>query len=138
MTEIHQQREQRLRRACAELRAALRAREGSRAEAILARYPELAGDADSALEFVYTGWVTREELGEQPTVEELIQRFPQWQVRLKRLLEVHAGMLAEQSRLPSADTLAARTPQSALPEKPLRRLGSYEVLEQIGQGGMGV
>src|SRR5262245_48139536 len=77
----------RLRQACAELKERLRAGEACGAEQLLARYVDLSARDDCAVELIYTEWVTREELGQTPSAEEFLDRFPGWRARLARLLE---------------------------------------------------
>jgi hypothetical protein len=56
----------RLGEACAELDRRLRSGEPRPAEAVLAAYPDVAADPDTALQLVYDELVRRERLGEQP------------------------------------------------------------------------
>jgi eukaryotic-like serine/threonine-protein kinase len=139
MAETSYQREQQLRQACAELRGLLHSGEPGAAETVFARHPALVDDTESALEILYTEWITREELGQDPSPGELFLRFPQWQERLKRLLEVHAGMLAFQPAAFAPATIHAEVePHAAALDEPPDRLGAYDVLEPIGRGGMGI
>ena len=70
--------EARLRQACAELDRRLREDPACRAESFLEQFPEIAGSDESALELIYTEFTVREELGQQPTTEEYLDRFPRW------------------------------------------------------------
>jgi eukaryotic-like serine/threonine-protein kinase len=122
--------EARLRQGCAELDRRLRAGELYRAEQLFAACPLLASDEDMALEIVYTEFVTREELGQRPTPEEFYARFPSWKSRLQRQFQVHELL---------RDDLAGPAEQPpALPPRPLRRLGNYELREEIARGGCGI
>src|SRR5262245_53491504 len=138
MADSSQQRELLLRQACAELCTMLRSGEEVRAETIFSRHPDLAADPEAALEVLYTEWVTREELGQAPSEEDLYNRFPQWRDRLRRLLEVHAGMIADVTETQTDDSDLDHKSNPIYPEISSWRLGAYEVLEQIGRGGMGV
>ena len=84
--------ELRLRRACAELDRRLRAGEVCRAETLLAEQPDLAAEADAAVELIYTEFVVREQLGQQPTPDAWYDRFPQWRPQLERLFHVHRAL----------------------------------------------
>ena len=67
--------EARLRQACADLRARLRARLPGRVEEVLSQDAELAGNPEAVLELIYAEWTTREELGEPP---ERAERLVKW------------------------------------------------------------
>jgi hypothetical protein len=77
-----------LREACADLRRRLYAGANAHAETYLAAYPALSLSDDCALELIYTEFVVRQELGQQPTAAELGDRFPHWRARLDRLVQV--------------------------------------------------
>src|SRR5437588_5268638 len=83
-----------LRQACVELDRRLRTGQACHAEDLLASFPELAVNPDTAVELIYAEFVIRTELGQQPERGEWYARFPQWQERLERLFRVHE-MLAE-------------------------------------------
>jgi tetratricopeptide (TPR) repeat protein len=128
---------QRLRSACAELVRRLRAGEACSAEALLEAYPDLRTDADLALELIYTEFVTRDELGQQPSVEAWCRRFPQWHDRLQRLLQIDELM-----RLRGRDTersqSVADTPGRQPPDRVSGIEDRYEIVGELGRGGMGV
>jgi tetratricopeptide (TPR) repeat protein len=73
--------------------------------------------------------------GERPSVEEYVDRFPQWADDIRELLP--AVLMMEQLK-PRRDvethTGPAATAVGAIPE----RLGDYRILREIGRGGMGV
>lgn len=114
--------------------------------------------ADEALlELILSEFQLREEFGEQPSPEEYVRRFPQLRQRLERLFAVYAaidntesGQAANQttdSDLPVREVALTQTslivPGQASPgfaANPIeeRMLGSYRLLEKIGEGGMGV
>jgi hypothetical protein len=60
-----------------------------RVEELLARSPRLAEDDDAVIELLYSEFQLREQYGEQPRVEEYLERFPRHAPRLERLFELH-------------------------------------------------
>jgi serine/threonine protein kinase len=130
-----------LRQACAELDRLLRAGQASNAESWFARYPELEAEADCALELIYTEFVVRDELGQRPDPAQYYARFPQWRARLERLLQVHRHL--GDSAPPEAVTRALASSSSDSVADPVQAgrlgtLGDYELVGEIGRGGMGV
>jgi WD40 repeat protein/serine/threonine protein kinase len=134
-----------LQKATAELEQRLRAGEGCRAEDFLAALPDLLADLDAALELIYTEFVLRMELEQKPSPAEYYQRFPAWEDRLRRLFEVHQAVCDNPAGAAGNTATFSRDPYSphALDSSPgrtdaPRRIGSYELLGEIGRGGMGV
>src|SRR5262249_30287414 len=112
-----------------------------RAEAYLQEHPTLGQVADHALELVYNEVVLRQERGESPQLEEYLQRFPQFAAQLKPLFELHqaleSGSLANshEDQTLISEILSERraTGPVGLPVIP-----GYEVLRELGRGGMAV
>jgi serine/threonine protein kinase len=124
-------RDRQLQAACAELERRLRAGEGHAAEAVLAEYPKLAADPESALQVVYEELVLRERLGERPAYEEYYGRFPHWQDELRKSFDVHEAWVRGVSKSWGPAPEAVET-------SPASGRGRYELLGEIGRGGMGV
>ncbi|MEM8680057.1 MAG: protein kinase [Planctomycetota bacterium] len=140
--------EQRLRRARAEVERRVREGEVDVAEKLLAATPQI--DGDYAIELIYTEFVVLEELGAQPSVQQTLARYPQWQDQLERLLKVHHALADDDDFdvTASADTLVSEPHASQMSTRDGQptaegdvgpsMIGQYELLEEIGRGGMGL
>lgn len=132
-----------LRQLCAELERRLRAGEAGSAEAVIASHPGLDKDADAALEIIYTEFVAREQLGQRPRPDEFLTRFPEWHEGLAELFQIHGAVgisaagPAHDAGTPFPDATHWRGAH-LLSSDGGRRVGNYQLLEEIGRGGMGV
>jgi serine/threonine protein kinase/WD40 repeat protein len=130
-----------LRRARADLEEAVRSSSGRRAEDVLAEYPAVAADPEAALELVYTEFVLLEHLGRAPDPADWYRRFPQWRTDLEQMFEVHTalnkGDVLRQSRAHLETVTGSAAPGAARPA-PVSTIGEFEILGEIGRGGMGV
>ncbi len=149
--------EKQLREACAELDRLVRAggEAECRAEEMLVKYPAVAAVPDHAIELIYTEFCIREELGETVDPAQWYERFPDLRERLQRLLQVHEQLGAAEASVGLWSTQASGEDSGASRDAPprlspfgnrvrsavapaQRLLGEYELLEEIGRGGMGI
>ena len=72
-------------------------------ESYFAREPVLSTDDNLLLDFVYAEYCLREELGDCPTPEEYLTRFPKMAERLRPLLEVHDAVSATRTLVRDPD-----------------------------------
>jgi hypothetical protein len=138
--EDHDSTEQLFRRARTEMERRLRSGEPCRSEQFLAEYPALVADVARAIDLVSAEFELRQQLGQRPEPTEWYDRFPQWREQLHDQLAAH-GLLTDSKE--SLSTVAQETRVSAPETPPVHsgkelRFGRYEVLAEVGRGGMGV
>lgn len=135
-----------------ELRSRWRTGERVCVESLGERFELLSCDDDRLLDLLYHELLIREEYGDQPTVDEYIERFPQLTEQLQRQFEVHSavdqhwtgdGFEPDSAMLDASDYGATLNGESASRHR--RQLPievspppGYELLEEIGRGGMAV
>ncbi|HEY6564416.1 MAG TPA: serine/threonine-protein kinase [Pirellulaceae bacterium] len=137
--------DEQIRLACHELSGHLRAGHDSRAEEFLAQITGGDRALDSALELLYTEFVVREELGQNPDPVDWYRRFPQYRNDLEELFQIH-GYLREQEQVlgvARSTLVSARiddtSPVLGASDTAVKQsVPGYQLLEVIGRGGMGV
>jgi tetratricopeptide (TPR) repeat protein len=136
----------RLHDALADLERRVRCGESAAVEAVFESHGDLRDEADAALELIYTEFVLRQQLGQKPSPSDWYARFPRWRDDLAQLFEVHDFVAGENPAnltvfrgLTSRDTPGGRSPADPFHDTANgRRFGGYELIEEIGRGGMGV
>ena len=141
--------ERQLRQACAEVAESVRQNSQDAASSTLSRYPALAADTEASIEVIYAEFTALDEAGRRPDTEGWLSKFPSHRERLSRLLKLHdflseAGDTSSDTLRPQpshmtslvANQSAAPKDESSVPAG--KELGNYELLEEIGRGGMGI
>jgi WD40 repeat protein len=105
-----------------DLERRLKAGEAARVEDYLERYPELAHDPAVILDLVAAEYRQRRRREPQVTATDYLERFPQLAGQLRPLLEA----------------TPPEGPISCPPAGELPAVPGYEVLRELGRGGMGV
>jgi WD40 repeat protein/serine/threonine protein kinase len=62
------------------------------AEAYLARIAELRGDSAAAVDLIFSEILLRTDRGEQPSLQEYIDRFPSYEEALRRQIKLHEAL----------------------------------------------
>jgi serine/threonine-protein kinase len=94
------------------------------------------------LDLAYSEFLLREELGEQPDPTEYARRFPQFAEELQLQVELHRALASAVSN-PGSEPFPAPGVHATLPYAPhpsgsAPEIPGYEILEKLGEGGMGV
>lgn len=147
-----------------ELRARWRVGRRITIEALGTLFDDLARNEEQLLDLIYHEILIREEFGESPTLDEYTRRFPQYAERLERLFAVHDALdddwgdelnaamaenaepasdeslqLNESSASPTpGESARAHWPRKARSSRAVEPPPGYELLEEIGRGGMAV
>ena len=111
-------------------------------EAILESQPVLQDNADAVLDLLYHEIVLRDRTGDQPRLEEYVQRFPRLTRELTAQFQVHEARVGDTAlpdelmRPPSLNGHTLATSHSVDGEAPI--VPGFEIQCELGRGGMGV
>jgi serine/threonine protein kinase/tetratricopeptide (TPR) repeat protein len=117
------------------------------AEQYLGDFFALEDSSDHALDLVYAEYLLREELGDAPSLEEYVERFPRLADTLRLQVEFHRALGTSDAAAPSEGSpsrvLAGRktVPGAGWETKPASGwpvVDGYELVGVLGRGGMGV
>jgi WD40 repeat protein len=115
----------------ADLERRLERGEAVQVETYLRRYPELATDSAVVLDLITSEMALRSELGQATSLDDYVNRFPQLSEQLRDCLPQGGQPTVPLARITPAPTSRPLAPESvAIP--------GYEVLAELGRGGMGV
>ena len=108
-------------------------------ESLLADHPEIHDDQEALLHLIYAEVLLREEYGERPALDEYVRRFSACESALRRQFAFHDafGVLGDDS-LPGSKTTAVSDAPDREVNRAFKEIGPYEILGEIGRGGMGI
>jgi tetratricopeptide (TPR) repeat protein len=107
-------------------------------EELLAAEPALRGDAEAVLHLVFNEAILREAAGEKPQAEEYKVRFPHLSGELEMQFALDRAFQENLLSDPAERTTARDFRFTPPPADPEPAVPGYEVLAELGRGGMGV
>ncbi len=111
-------------------------------EDYLSTLPQPPDEPEDVLDLIYHEVLVREELGDDPGLDEYLRRFPQFAGPLRDQFRVHEALKGAVSRGPAGvgstagvSTVVIENPAAAgaLPTIP-----GFEMVRELGRGGMGI
>ena len=133
-------------------------------ESYLRDFPMLQSDGEAVRDAIYGEFLLREEMGESPTLDDYLGRFPEHADWLREQIALHRVVLAQptltvegsvqtsgaleaaghaegpvlRGKLPSEMVVAKPNSPAGVPGLPNALAAGYEILEELGRGAMGV
>jgi len=112
------------------------------AEEYFESFPQLSADSETALVLVYGEFVHRERMGGEPQAEEYLRRFPALAERLKQQFELRDALgpapAVDEGPFHSLFEGIAKTTPSRRGIAGLPDIDGFEIIAELGRGGMGV
>jgi serine/threonine protein kinase/tetratricopeptide (TPR) repeat protein len=94
-----------------------------------------AHHGDDPLDALTEEFARRWREGERPTVEEYVERYPQWAEEIRAALP---GVVLMEQLKPRREQGASTGSPTPHPNRPPERVGEYHIVREVGRGGMGV
>ncbi|HEY6563697.1 MAG TPA: serine/threonine-protein kinase, partial [Pirellulaceae bacterium] len=109
-------------------------------ETLLAEAPEVAQDPDARLDLIYGEYLLREDRHESPDIAEFAQRFPEMATLLLHQVALHRALSdgPEPQRGDTGGCHQQATLWGGTPPPTWPRIRGYQILDELGHGGMGV